>query len=1133
MTRLVPNATPAESQPPLGLAALQDAIRAVDVDALIVSPRIVRRVIKQHAGVSGIGLRVPHRKTYVIGRDALLEIVDRIDLDLPATAELPETVILIARPSGEMLAELPPQDLLRKCWRKLLHARVHVLLEQRIALGQLTGADVQSRIREIGTSEFEEIRSVLKQEDYLLPTRTDLTVYVEFVAVYLELRYFVPSFLRSYFPSLSDFHRIDELLRRDVDGEMLLTQTRPVGASDPVILVEVPSAERLIDRLDEAQPLARPSRLPARKRSDRQATALLRQADHAAQLGNLVRSAILRTRAARTAHNELSSTLREQAGVDIARLVQRLQAALNFTDNEADEWNRSLHSLLELSAGGIWTAEARVLYDLQKVCVDHERGVYTLNVFGWVFSLGRQPLKRFLPGQRDVLMSKHLRSAKDRLPAARLSHRARSRVAALLQAAVHRAEVNLRARFKPIIERALDKVKLLPANPPEHVAREKLVDEILDRIVERGFLSMSDLRDGLSRNNLKLPDLASVRQFFTGDQLLRADRQLAKSLDGVYRGAEVYLRFPQRLSSLAFGTPVGRFLTRYVVLPFGGAFLLLEGVTHLVNPMLHLVTGTRGEIRFMNLFSVLALGLLLLGLMHGQRFRELCLETVVAAGRVSRRLFVDVPAWLASLPLVRHLMSSRPFQLFMRYVLKPLILSAVLSALVLIFSDGYVTWTSVPVTFLLASILLNSRIGRNVDELVTDWAVSTWHRLRIHVFAAMVRYIMDVFHQLLEAIERFLYTVDEWLRFRAGESRTSTIVKASLGSVWFFVNYVIRFLVTLMIEPQVNPIKHFPVVTVSHKVMLPLILTIHKSLQGRLGNALAWPIAGFIQFLFPGMFGFLVWELKENWRLYAANRPPNLQPVAIGHHGETMIQFLRPGFRSGTIPKIYTRLRKASRKAYWTGNWKSCSKQLTNLHHTSEAIRRFVDRELLEILHESHTWADRTIATGQIRLGCNRILIELYCPELSEESLWLAFEEQSGWLLASIHKRGWADNLTYQQRHALASALAGFYKMAGVDLVREQIEARLAPNSPGYEITDEALVVWPQQNGSKLVFPLRNWPSLDGPDAEQSPSAAEREKWVFSAKPISWRRWVVTWELDHLGSTAKHQVLEDLSLLPT
>jgi hypothetical protein len=91
----------------------------------------------------------------------------------------------------------------------------------------------------------------------------------------------------------------------------------------------------------------------------------------------------------------------------------------------------------------------------------------------------------------------------------------------------------------------------------------------------------------------------------------------------------------------------------------------------------------------------------------------------------------------------------------------------------------------------------------------------------------------------------------------------------------------------------------------------------------------------------------------------------------------------------------------------------------------------------------------------------------------------------------------------------------------------------LEANSPGYEITDEALIVWPKADGTRLVFPLRTWPTLDATANASSPQAAEREKWVFSAVPISWRRWVVTWELDHLGSTSKHQVMEDLSLLPS
>src|SRR5690606_5317120 len=98
----------------------------------------------------------------------------------------------------------------------------------------------------------------------------------------------------------------------------------------------------------------------------------------------------------------------------------------------------------------------------------------------------------------------------------------------------------------------------------------------------------------------------------------------------------------------------------------------------------------------------------------------------------------------------------------------------------------------------------------------------------------------------------------------------------------------------------------------------------------------------------PGIFGFLVWELKENWRLYAANRRRTLGPVAVGHHSETMARLLKPGFHSGTVPKLYARLRRAERKARQNGRWKPIRKHRQALHHVELAIRRYVQREFIE-----------------------------------------------------------------------------------------------------------------------------------------------------------------------------------------
>ena len=70
-------------------------------------------------------------------------------------------------------------------------------------------------------------------------------------------------------------------------------------------------------------------------------------------------------------------------------------------------------ALVPSAMRGIWTPEARLLYDLQKVCVDHERGVFKLDLPGWLRSGGRRPLKRPVPCQREVLMIKHLHGAPD------------------------------------------------------------------------------------------------------------------------------------------------------------------------------------------------------------------------------------------------------------------------------------------------------------------------------------------------------------------------------------------------------------------------------------------------------------------------------------------------------------------------------------------------------------------------------------------------------------------------------------------------------------------------------------------------------------------------------------------------
>jgi hypothetical protein len=94
-----------------GLAAV---LSETDPAAVLVPPRILRRVIKQACALTGPGLQVPHRKCFVTGRDRLLRMVDRDELGVPPARELPETLLLLAEMDASRLAALPRDEALRK-----------------------------------------------------------------------------------------------------------------------------------------------------------------------------------------------------------------------------------------------------------------------------------------------------------------------------------------------------------------------------------------------------------------------------------------------------------------------------------------------------------------------------------------------------------------------------------------------------------------------------------------------------------------------------------------------------------------------------------------------------------------------------------------------------------------------------------------------------------------------------------------------------------------------------------------------------------------------------------------------------------------------------------------------------------
>ncbi len=825
--------------------------------------------------------------------------------------------------------------------------------------------------------------------------------------------------------------------------------------------------------------------------------------------------------------------------MDVDHLIGRLHSALEIEQASSQPWHESLFALVGQTPRGIWTVEARLLYDLQKVCVNHEREIYTVDLMEWALTWGRRPIKRRLPNQRDVLMLKHLRSAARRLTVVRISDEQRRQLARLIHDAIVRVEVRLRQRLRPKIAAALDDVGLKPQNPPERMARKKLVEELLDQTCERGFLSIGDLRDAISRNNLKLPDVAGGRDFLHGDPLLRADRKLALALDGVYRRGEIYLRWMQRLSSLGFGTNWGRLLTRFAVVPYGGAFVAVVGVCEIWE--LLITGGKHEELRVppSERIVILALGLFLMCLFNSTAFRQGVGSFFKTSCRVFRALVVEPILWIVLSPLLQRFLRSRLFTLVLRLLVKPL----AWTALVWCITPGN-WWRHYPfeagaAAYLAINLVLNSRIGRTAEEVVVDEIVQGWRRFGLRLITGLFWLIVDLFRRLLQTVERLMYGVDEWLRFRSGASRTSLIVKGLLGALWFFVAYILRFAVNVLLEPQFNPIKHFPVVTVGHKLLLAAYEPAADFLIGWLGigKIEAYAIGGAVIWCIPGVFGFLVWELTANWRLYAANRPQQLRPVKIGLHGETMGRLLRPGFHSGTVPKRYAKLRLAERRARAGGDWGPVRKHLLALHLVELSIRRFVEREFLELLQESKSWQAPTVTLEHIRLTTNSVQLSLAAAEMAGGPLHVAIDTQSGWLLAGTRGPAWIDRLTPQRRQVLVTAILGLYKAVGIDLVRQQIEAEFSPPAPCYGFSPAGLIVWPdERQDAEVLYDLREAPwvapqVVRGLPRRRLPTI-ERGRLLFAAVPIAWDRWVEVWNADMAGQGHPRDAIVPVRVLP-
>jgi hypothetical protein len=1028
------------------------------------------------------------------------------------------TLLLITDPYDRGLSSLPQPEQLLAYWRVLFQAAVMQRIDQRAEAGILTVENCREKLARFGSHVEREIEFVLLSEHMAHQDANPIALYRSFAATSLDLSAFEKHRVEEFFPSIPGEGAVDHLLADDVDSSALLAASRPAGAASPFL--EVAPDERWTTP---------DTSIIAPKIAPSETGGLRKRAQEAEKKGNYVRAAIVYTQIAAITTGDDQERVRSSALSALSNVVNSLGDLFKWDDDTRQEWRQALIPLLATAATGVWPRAARCLYELQKIPTDLSREVYAVDLPEAIRTFGRRPVKRLLPHARPVLILMHLKKAHKQMLRVGLGHGVQLRVDRLFHHQMHTIEEAIRQEFTPIIADALSRAGLIPVTTVEMVGRDKLVAELLDRICERGYLRLGDVRDAIARNRLKMPDLAGVGEFLRGDGLLRADIELSYALDGIYRKGEFYLRVIQRFSALFFGTKLGRLITIFIAIPFGGAFLALmfaEEVHHIGGKLVSAIARTApkpvsvnqpplaaieptapsadiiqshqveidpasGEIVWYpsdvvtsdevelteggeliwydspagsalagKLFTPLAkttphkhhegsvliawptivgLGLILLLMIHVSPFRQVVFKILGYVWWVVRGILWDIPIGVWRSSTVRGFRQSYSVRFLVRHFWSPSLITILLfGAMFLVgvspwflLKWGWAIWACLTLAY---NTPWGWVIQDRIAEAISDW----WRIVRTNLIPGLLGTIIDWFRLLGNWIERQLYAVDEWLRFRSGDSHASLALKAILGLLWFPLAYTFRFVFYLLVEPQINPVKHFPVVTVSHKVIWPMVPQIAEST-----GLSPWTVGMFVNGV-PGIFGFIAWELKENWRLYKANLPARLKPVMIGSHGETMRGLLRPGFHSGTVPKLFRKLRHAAQA--------KASRLLHDLDHLAEAVDQFAAREFVDLIGQCPEWGKIAFHVSGIRFGCQRLVIDFAATGLGHDLFTVAFEHVSGQIEAVVEQTGWVDKLTDHQRATFVAALRGLLDMAAVQTIngRPRVEGAM-PLGPGFD----------------------------------------------------------------------------------
>ena len=241
----------------------------------------------------------------------------------------------------------------------------------------------------------------------------------------------------------------------------------------------------------------------------------------------------------------------------VATLINNLAVTWRLDSSSIrilETWVQRL--LNEPEAAQLSSRPSRLLDDLERMSLEGQTEYYRLQPVAWLGSGGRKSLRLGLPFQGSLKALRTLNAAKKRLNQLPWSGAEVAYFSTPLQMLGERMGQRLRRPLLPRLSELLDTVGFLPADHSQRVARNLLQEELFEIILRRWHLRFTDLRDAVSRHELRLPD-SGWRELIRGDRLAHFDRKARAALPGVYQPGEFYLKGLQQLSAPLFGSASG------------------------------------------------------------------------------------------------------------------------------------------------------------------------------------------------------------------------------------------------------------------------------------------------------------------------------------------------------------------------------------------------------------------------------------------------------------------------------------------------------------------------------------------------------------------------------------------------